>query len=140
MIIQKTRFTFSKQERLSSRKAIEFVFKSGKKINEKPIQLLWTESDSEEKEALKIAISVPKKNFKKAVDRNKIKRQIREAFRLNKHKILPLLKISGKKFSAVILFTGKLPLTYRETEAKIILTLQRFASKVCDQWPQNSSS
>ncbi|MFI5218051.1 MAG: ribonuclease P protein component [Bacteroidia bacterium] len=138
--IQKTRFTFSKHERLGSRKALEHIFKSGKKINESTIQILWMESDSKEKALLKIAISVPKKNFKKAVDRNKIKRQIREAYRLNKHKILPLIKSTGKKFSAVILFTGKVPLAYPETEAKIILTLQRFASKVCDQSSQNFSS
>jgi ribonuclease P protein component len=140
MAIQKTRFTFSKQERLGSRKALDKIFKSGKKINEGFIQLLWTESDSEEKAFLKIAISVPKRNFKKAVDRNKIKRQIREAYRLNKHKILPLVESAGKKFYAVILFTGKVPLTYAETETKIILTLQRFAGKACNQPSQNFSS
>ena len=131
---------FSKPERIGSRKTLEHIFKSGKKISEDAIQLLWMESDSDEKTLLKIAISVPKRNFKKAVDRNKIKRQIREAYRLNKHKILPLLESTGKKFSAIILFTGKVPLSYPETEAKIILTLQQFANKACDQPSQNFSS
>lgn len=127
----KPRYTFHKHERLCSRKVMESIFESGKAINENPMRLLWMESSPDENLPLKIAISVPKKFFKKAVDRNKIKRQIREAYRLNKHTILPMLENSGKKFSAIIIFTGKEPLSYQNTEAKIILTLQRFAKEAC---------
>jgi ribonuclease P protein component len=131
MNLPKPRFTFSKQERLCSRKVIEKIFESGKAINETPFRLLWVETVSEEKIFLKITISVPKKNFKKAVDRNKIKRQIREAYRLNKHKVFSEIKNIEKKFAAVIIYTGKEQLSWKEIEAKIFVSLQRFAKEAC---------
>ncbi|MEO5570583.1 MAG: ribonuclease P protein component [Bacteroidia bacterium] len=132
------RFTFSKHERLCSRKAIESLFQSGKAINEPPLRFLWKETAHLENVSLKIIISVPKKNFKKAVDRNKIKRHIREAYRLNRHKFLEEIVKSGRKFSAIIIYTGKKPLTWREMEAKISVTLQRFVSEICKKQLQNS--
>ena len=131
MNITKQRFTFSKHDRLCSRKEIETIFESGKSITENSIRLLWKEALFEENIPLKIAISVPKKKFNKAVDRNKIKRQIREAYRLNRHKVLPELENSGNKFSAIIIYTGKKPLAWREMEDKIFVTLQRFAKEAC---------
>lgn len=124
-------FPFSKSQRLCSRKVIESVFETGNVINQSPLRLFWKESPPEEKVLLKIAISVPKKFFKKSVDRNKIKRQLREAWRLNNHKILPEIESSGKKFSVIIVYSSKQQLTYHETEAKIIVTLQRFAKEAC---------
>ena len=131
MIIQKQRFFFRKQERLCSRKVIESVFETGKSINENPFRFLWMETLHTENVLLKITISVPKKNFKKAVDRNKIKRQIREAYRLSKHKVLSSIENAEKKYAAIIIYTGKQPLSLTELEAKIIVTLQRFAKATC---------
>jgi ribonuclease P protein component len=131
MTLDKQRFLFPKKERLCSRKAIETIFESGKAINESPLRFLWTESSAEDKIPLKIAISVPKRNFKRAVDRNKIKRQIREAYRLNKHKVLTRIENTGRKFSGIIIYTGKEHHTGQEMEAKIIVTLQRFAKEAC---------
>lgn len=131
MNIPKQPFTFSKKERLCSRKAIEKIFVSGKAINENPFRLLWIESPNEENVYLKIAISVPKKNFKKAVDRNKIKRQIREIYRLNKNRFLSPLQNSEKKYAAIIIYTGREFPDRKEMEAKIFVTLQRFAKEIC---------
>ena len=128
------KFSFGKQERLGSRKILENIFETGKAINEFPFRLLWIESPVEEKKILKIAISVPKKKIKRAVDRNKIKRLIKESYRLNKHTILSTIETSGKKFSAIIIFTGKEEMTYKETEAKIILTLHRFVQAACKKY------
>jgi ribonuclease P protein component len=124
-------FTFSKQERLCSRKTIEKIFESGKAINENPFRLLWVEAPSEENVYLKIAISVPKKNFKKAVDRNKIKRQIREIYRLNKNKFFSKLENPEKRYAAIIIYTGRALPDRKEMEAKIFVTLQRFAKEIC---------
>ena len=131
MTLEKQRFLFPKQERLCSRKTIETIFESGKAINESPLRFLWVEASAEEKILLKIAISVPKRIFKRAVDRNKIKRQIREAYRLNKYKVLTMIENSGRKFSGIIIYTGREHLTRQEMEAKIIVTLQRFAKETC---------
>lgn len=125
------RFTFSKQERLCSRKTIEKIFDSGKAINENPFRLLWVEAPNEENVYLKIAISVPKKNFKKAVDRNKIKRQIREVYRLNKNKFFSKLENPEKRYAAIIIYTGRVLPDRKEMEAKIFVTLQRFAKETC---------
>ncbi|MEP7169663.1 MAG: ribonuclease P protein component [Bacteroidota bacterium] len=124
-------FTFSKQERLCSRKTIEKIFESGKAINENPLRLLWIENPNAEKVFLQITISVPKKKIKKAVNRNKIKRHIREAYRLNKHKFFSAFENSEKQYAAIIIYTGREPLAWKELEAKIFVTLQRFAKEAC---------
>src|SRR6187399_304311 len=103
----KSRFSFSKKEHLCSRKVIEKIFAVGKAINENDLRLLWIEDFLEKEIPLKVAISVPKKNFKKAVDRNKIKRQIREAYRLTKHLIAADLLKEEKKYACIIICTGK---------------------------------
>ncbi|HKR05371.1 MAG TPA: ribonuclease P protein component [Bacteroidia bacterium] len=130
MNLPKQQFTFSK-ERLCSRKTIEKIFDSGKAINENPFRLLWVEAPNEENVYLKIAISVPKKNFKKAVDRNKIKRQIREVYRLNKNKFFSTLENPEKRYAAIIIYTGRVLPDRKEMEAKIFVTLQRFAKETC---------
>ncbi len=83
--------TFSKQERLSSVKDIETLFKKGKSLFVFPLKVIFisskTQQHTKEKEIIsspRLLISVSKRNFKRAVDRNRIKRQIREGYRLQK--------------------------------------------------------
>lgn len=68
-----------------------------------------------------VLISVPRKNFKKAVDRNLIKRRIRESFRLNKN-LLP----AGRKLMIAYIYTAKEILTFAQIQERLIRTLKRF--------------
>lgn len=96
------RATFPKAERLKSRKLIEAVFEGGKTFKSGPLRLRVLENKvSDHHQA---AFAVPKRNFRLAVQRNKIKRQLREAYRLHKHL---LSKNSGRKFAMVFLYISK---------------------------------
>jgi ribonuclease P protein component len=110
---------------------LETIFETGSSINEYPLRILWVKSSHKDAQELKIAITVPKKNFKNSVDRNKIKRQIREAYRLNKHKVIPEIRNSQSKFAAAIIYTAKTHVDFHQLEAKIIVSLQRLAKEIC---------
>ncbi len=79
-------FTFKRAERLKSRKVIEQLFKQGQSFAQYPLRIVWVEMAEPRSEfPAQFALSVSKKKFKRAVDRNRIRRLVREAYRLNKH-------------------------------------------------------
>ncbi len=79
-------FTFKKAERLKSRKVIELLFKDGKSFGAYPLRLVFLKNEEPRSNApVQFTVSVPKRSFKSAVARNRIKRKVREAWRLNKH-------------------------------------------------------
>ncbi|HEY2721420.1 MAG TPA: ribonuclease P protein component [Chitinophagaceae bacterium] len=81
------KFTLGKNERIKSRKLISQLFEQGRNFQAHPFKIyyrLTTEKSSTTQGSVQFAISVPSKNFKKAVDRNRIKRLAREAYRLQK--------------------------------------------------------
>ena len=87
MDLIKERFTLSKEERLCSRKALEELFEgSNKSMLAYPIRAVFQKT---EEAGIRIMVSVSKRFFKRAVKRNRIKRQLREAYRLNKHLLKP---------------------------------------------------
>lgn len=87
MELIKERFTLPKEERLCSRKALEELFEgSNKSIMAYPIRVVFQKT---KETGTRIMVSVSKRFFKRAVKRNRIKRQLREAYRLNKHILKP---------------------------------------------------
>jgi len=87
MELNKERFTLPKEERLCSRKALEKLFEgNNKSIMAYPIRVVFQKT---EETGIRIMVSVSKRFFKRAVKRNRIKRQLREAYRLNKHILSP---------------------------------------------------
>lgn len=84
---QQRSYTFSKAERLCSKKLIERLFGGeGKSFPAFPLRVVYMPLTEEEMAAdVSILVSVPKKRFKRAVKRNRVKRQVREAYRRNKH-------------------------------------------------------
>lgn len=92
--MEEKRYTFHKNERLCSKKLIERLFAGGNKsFPTFPLRVVYMCLPSEETDpGASILISVPKKRFKHAVKRNQVKRQVREAYRRNKHILLDALK------------------------------------------------
>jgi ribonuclease P protein component len=80
----------------------------------------------------KLLISVPKRNFKRAVDRNLIKRQIRESFRLNKDELYAFLSSENRNCSFAIVFAAKSKVSYSELDATIVLALKRLVKEMKD--------
>src|SRR5258705_10665449 len=103
------RFTFKKEERLSRKKLIDELFKSGSSFYLAPFKIIFLKNkegiisnllgSGENRFPAQVLISVSTKNFKRSVDRNKIKRLIREAYRMNKHVLYDSLK--KKKFQLI---------------------------------------
>ena len=85
-------FTLGKGERLKSRKAIDELFKNGKRFTVSPFRVFYCIT---KEGGLQFGAGVSTKNFKKAVDRNRIKRLIREAYRVQKNSLEILLKAEG---------------------------------------------
>ena len=118
------RFTFKKYERLSSKLVIDKLFNKGKAFSKYPLRAIVDKTDRVDDAICKVLISVPKKNFKSAVQRNRIKRLIREAYRKNKH-ILDSGNTDNNKSQLVmaIIYTGKTIPDSSEVEKKLILIL-----------------
>lgn len=96
--------SFKKIEKLKSQKLIEKLFSEGKSIAVYPLRLVYLKTSFEDSVKLKVGVSVSKRNFKKAVDRNRMKRLMREAYRLNKSKYLNNIT---DQYAFMILYIGK---------------------------------
>jgi len=120
---------FPKKEKLKSKKLIEKLFKEGKTLSNFPLKLIYLKVDVPVDAKFKTGVAVPKKNFKSAVKRNRIKRLLREAYRLNKHLVF---NNSEGNFAFLILYLGKEMPTYPEIEEGMQKILQKFLKKIDD--------
>jgi ribonuclease P protein component len=120
-------FTFGRKERLTSRNQIEALFGKGRSFNLNPFKVIYNVATTAESAEIKILVAVAKKKFKKAVDRNGIKRKIREAYRLNKH----LLKESMPEKAGIhigFIYTGNhADIAFQEIEKAMIGSLDKLA-------------
>lgn len=120
-------FTLGKEERLKSRKQTELVFSEGKKFTLAPFRVYYL-SIKDQLNVLQFGVGVSTKNFKKAVDRNRIKRLAREAYRLQK-KILEKKLIEANSYLTVFfIYTGKELPEYKDINDKI----GRVLNKLCE--------
>lgn len=99
------RNTFPLKEHLKSKKTIEKLYAEGASVTAFPLRAVFIEQGQEEQEPVAaILISVAKKRFRHAVDRNLVKRRIREAYRTSKHPFIEALENKGKKMAVAILY------------------------------------
>ncbi len=119
------KYTFTKKERLSSKKLIDQLFTEAKTFFSYPFKVFYLFQETEKEFPVQVLITVSKKNFKKAVDRNNIKRMVREGYRLNKLPLHDYLNENNKSVLFGLVYVGESILKNQEIERKLILILQR---------------
>ncbi len=129
-ICQMSTATFKKDERLKSRKIIGKLFSDGQSFGMYPLRLVWLEMHEIQGDfPVKFSLSVPKRAFPKAVDRNRLRRLVREAWRLNKAWLYDRLADDGKQYAFMVLYTAKEPLELSKIEDAMRRVNRRFLKK-----------
>ncbi len=121
------KYTFKKEEKLKSRKLIEQLFLEGEKITAFPVLLAYLKTEHLSNYKIQASFTVPKRRFKRAVDRNRIKRLMRESYRLQKHLVQELQEEQGNN-KAVFMFVyiGKEEMDYTVIEKSMKKLLTSF--------------
>jgi ribonuclease P protein component len=125
------KFTLGKGERLKSNLSIQELLTQGKVVSGFPFKIYWQFTrEPYQQFPARAAISVPKRKFKRAVDRNLMKRRLREAYRLNKHILYDTLQERGCKIHLVILFLSDEFIPYNRLEDEMSRMLQILTIKI----------
>jgi ribonuclease P protein component len=126
-----TMYTFKKEERLCNKKLIDKLFHSGSSFLCYPFKISWLYSDFPGPFPVQVVFSVPKRRFKRAVDRNLVRRLMREAYRLNKQQNLyDQLNISEKKIVLSLGYVGKEIAVYGLVEKKMVKLLKQLCIEI----------
>jgi ribonuclease P protein component len=120
-------FTYPKNERLKSKTTIGLLFSEGKSVSKYPLRLVYRQAEADSEEKIKIGVSVSKKYFKKAVDRNYFKRVLRETYRLNKHLLWDNVE---QPYSLMFFYQTKDKLSYEEINTKTIQLFEKFLQQI----------
>uniref|UniRef100_UPI004049A808 ribonuclease P protein component n=1 Tax=Gelidibacter sp. TaxID=2018083 RepID=UPI004049A808 len=120
-------YTFNKKEKLKSQKLIEQLFAQGQSVVAHPLRMVYIKAEFDEAIKIKAGVSVSKRHFKKAVDRNRIKRLMREAYRLQKAAYFD--NISGQ-YALMILYIGKEEIDFKTIYSKMDVLLKKFQEKI----------
>jgi len=132
-------FTLGKDERLKSRKQIGQLFDKGKSFVVTPYRVYYLVNRlSSVVNVLQFGTGVSAKNFKRAVDRNRIKRLTREAWRLQKNELKERLKTNNKQLNVFLIYTGKELPEFTTVKDKVAVALKKLANKVDENISPNS--
>lgn len=120
-------FTYPKNERLKSKTTIGLLFSEGKSVSKYPLRLVYCAGEAGSEEKFKVGVSVSKKYFKKAVDRNYFKRVLRETYRLNKNLLWDNVE---EPYSLMLFYQSKDRLSYDEINTKTIQLFEKFLLQI----------
>ena len=124
------KFSLTNEERLSSRKSIEDLFSDGESFLIFPLKVVWKVVDGDFSLPSQVAFSVSKKNYKRAVKRNLLKRRMRESFRKNKYLLYNPLIPKNRKLVFMVIFIGKEILDSPKIEKSMKRVLFRLVEEI----------
>lgn len=128
--LMQIRNTFKKEERLCSKTELDSLFTQGKSVFVYPFKFIFKPTVKDLAYPVQVVFSVPKRSFKKAVDRNLLKRRMREAYRLNKSEFYETLNQKGVKLSLMIIYADKEIKEYPSIEKGMVKGLKKLISKL----------
>ena len=140
-------FTLGKDERLKSRKQIEKLFAEGKSFVVNPFKVYFlldemlTAHPGSYRDTMfnvQFGTGVSAKNFRRAVDRNRIKRLTREAWRLQKNELKEKTGATGKQLNVFFIYTGKELPVFATVKDKVAVALKKLADKIDENISENS--
>lgn len=120
-------FNYPKNEKLKSKITIGLLFSEGKSVSKYPLRLVYHSGALGDDQQLKVGVSVSKKYFKKAVDRNYFKRVLRETYRLNQHLLKDQL---SQPYALMLFYQSKDRLTFEEINSKTIQLFEKFLAQI----------
>lgn len=123
------RYTFSKQERLSWKRYIDLLFAKGQSFVAFPLRVVYFPVEEDSLAPVSLLISVPKKKFKRAVKRNQIKRQVREAYRVHKYDLIDPLTEKKKQMLVAFLYLDKEIHSFASIEKAMVKALNVLRDK-----------
>jgi ribonuclease P protein component len=117
-------FSYNKTERLKSKKQLDKIFTGGKSFTIFPLKIFFF-LNSEQDSSIKAGVGVSSRNFKKAVERNRVKRLLREAYRTEKQPLHEYLNKDKKQLALFLLFIDKELPQYNPLKEKMKLGIQK---------------
>ncbi|MBE7651812.1 ribonuclease P protein component [Tenacibaculum finnmarkense] len=120
------KFTLGQQERLKSKKLIGKLYEEGKSVKVFPLRMVYIQTEHTSKFPVQVGVSVPKRNFKSAVDRNRIKRLLRETYRKEKYTVYDAV---NKPHVFMISYIARDEWTYADLEVKMKKLLTLFVAE-----------
>jgi len=128
--------SLGKSERLKSRKQIDILFDSGKKITVFPFRMIYTITGGAG--SVRAGFTVSSKNFPRAVDRNRIKRLTREAYRVQNAALKTLINVNKQQIHLFFIYTGREILSFNEVKAGLVKVLDKLVRTIHEINPANT--
>ena len=125
-----TAYTFRKEEKLCSQKIIGEIFLSGTSFLCYPLKVVWKDEMLVSPYPAQVVLSVPKRLFKRAHDRNLLKRRMREAYRYRKQELYKLLELNERKIALMIVYIAKEELEFSQIESAMTKVVAKLKKKL----------